>query len=110
VGVRGRLLELLEPYLVQCATADGPGGTWNETHFADPEFGKLFDEALGTVDEAKRCDIIHQMQAIQHDRGGYIIHYYVNVVDGYSDKLLGMKPWKTGDDLNGYHLNEVSFA
>jgi len=97
-------------YLPQVTQADGPGATWSETHFADPEFGGLFDEALATVDDAKRCEIIHQMQAIQHERGGYIIHYYVNVAAGYSNELLGLKPYKTGDDLNGYHLNEVSFA
>jgi peptide/nickel transport system substrate-binding protein len=98
------------PYLQQAVLADGPNGTYNETHFADPQFGKLFNQAVRTVNDGKRCQIIHEMQKIQWERGGYIISYYPDNIDAYSAKLAGMVPYKTGVSLGGWNLKDVSFA
>jgi len=98
------------PYLQQAVQADGPGGTYNETHFADPQFGALFNEAVKTVDDAKRCELIHQMQKIQWETGGYIIAYYPDNIDAYSSELAGLVPYKTGVSLGGWNLKDVSFA
>jgi peptide/nickel transport system substrate-binding protein len=98
------------PYLQQAVQADSPKGTYNETHFEDPTFGKLFNEAIRTVDDAKRCQIIHEMQKIQYETGGYIIPYYPDNIDAYSTKITGLVPYKTGVSLGGWQLKDISFA
>jgi peptide/nickel transport system substrate-binding protein len=98
------------PYLQQAVQADGPGGTFNETHFADPEFGRLFNEAMQELDDDRRCELIHEMQQIQYDIGGYIIPYYPDNIDAYSSELVGMIPYETGVSLGGWNLKDVSFA
>jgi peptide/nickel transport system substrate-binding protein len=98
------------PYLVNVSWFDGPAGIWNETHFSDPEFNDLYQQALRTVDDAQRCEIAQSMQEIQHERGGYIIPYFPNTVDAYSAQLLGLEPHASGEDLGGWRLEKVSFA
>ena len=49
------------PYLVTASLNDGPGANVvNTTHFNDPEFNKLFNEAAKTIDSAKRTPIIQR--------------------------------------------------
>ena len=62
------------PYLVVASIADGPGASVvNTTHFNDPAFNKLYGQASKTLDKNKRASMVHAMQKIQYDRGGYII-------------------------------------
>ena len=67
------------PYLVVASIADGPGASVvNTTHFNDPAFNKLYGQASKTLDKNKRASIVHAMQKIQYDRGGYIIWSFQN--------------------------------
>jgi peptide/nickel transport system substrate-binding protein len=80
------------PYLVIASIADGPGASVvNTTHFNDPVFNKLFQQAAKTLDANKRAQIVHEMQRIQYQRGGYIIWSFQNGVDAYSDKVGGIQ-------------------
>jgi peptide/nickel transport system substrate-binding protein len=98
------------PFLQQAVLADGPNGTYNETHFNDPEFNKLFNTAIKTVDDAKRCQYIAEMQKIQWERGGYIVPFYPDNTDAYSAKLGGMVPYKTGVSLGNWNLKDLYFT
>src|SRR5262249_49170010 len=99
------------PYLVTASIADGPGANVvNVTHFNDPKFNALFNQASRTLDLKKRTEIIHEMQQIQYQRGGYLIWSFQNGVDAYSTKLGGIQPVdETGWGLGRCQLNKLYF-
>ena len=68
----------------------GPDATYNETHFSDPAFNKLFTESQGTLDEAKRNEMLFECQKILYDTGGYIIWGLSPYIDGLSPKVQNM--------------------
>jgi peptide/nickel transport system substrate-binding protein len=88
------------PYLDQAVTADGPTASFNETHWRDPQFTKLYYEALKETDAAKRAEFQHAMMKIQHERGGYIIWGLPNTIDAHSQKVQGMIPTVYGQDFS----------
>ncbi|HJW76379.1 MAG TPA: ABC transporter substrate-binding protein, partial [Thermoleophilia bacterium] len=92
------------PYLPQVAQATHPNAPFNETHWNDPRYVKLYDEGIGTVDQARRTEICHEMQAIDYEEGGYIIPYFPPVIDGYSPNVQGLLTSKTGISLNSYRF------
>ena len=100
------------PYLVTASINDGPGANVvNTTHFNDPQFNKLFNLAARTLDKEKRCNIVHQMQKIQFDRGGNIIWSFQNTVDAYSTKVTGYGTVdETGWGLDRCRLDKLSFV
>jgi peptide/nickel transport system substrate-binding protein len=77
------------PYLSQVAQATLPDSPFNETHFNDPAYISLYNQANATLDTAKRTDICHQMQQIDFTQGGYIIAAYNKIVDLMSTKVNG---------------------
>ncbi len=97
-------------YLATAALADGPGAVYNETHFEDPEFNSLFEKAIAEVDDDARKDIAHQMQEIQHERGGYIIWGFPNYVDAHTKKVAGFKELRAVLPLNNLHFTRVGFT
>jgi len=88
------------PYLDQAVTADGPTAEYNETHWKDAEFSRLYYDALKQTDADKRAEHEREMMRIQHERGGYIIWGFANTIDAYSDKVGGMEPTKYGQDFS----------
>jgi peptide/nickel transport system substrate-binding protein len=99
------------PYLVIASLADGPGANVvNVTHFNDPTFNKLFLQASKTLDSNKRAQIVHEMQRIQYQRGGYLIWSFQNSVDAYSKKLGGIQVVdKTAWGMNRCQLHKLYF-
>jgi peptide/nickel transport system substrate-binding protein len=97
-------------YLPQVAQGSLPTSAYNETHWGDPKFISLIDEARATVDKAKRCAIVHEAQKMEYDGGGHIVWGFKNQVDAHSAKLVGFQPAKTGTPLGNYAFGEVSFA
>jgi len=94
-------------YLPSVAQFFVPSGPYNETHYNNPTYTSLFNQALKTVDETKRTDIVHQMQQIDYDDGGYIIPLFPPVIDGVSSQVHGVEPTKTGAPLNNYNWRQV---
>ena len=92
------------PYLSQCAQGYLPGSPFNETHWGDPAYIKLYDEAQATVDARKRCEIIHAMQKIDFEQGGYIIASYNQSIDLLAAGVQGFQPSASGYGLgsSGY--------
>lgn len=98
-------------YAMTVVGADGPGASFNETHFDDPEFNRIVREATSTVDADRRVELFKEAQRIQHERGGYIIWGFTNTVDGHSAKVGGfVTPDRTGYGLGGAQLNKVGFV
>jgi peptide/nickel transport system substrate-binding protein len=99
-------------YLNQVAAGSLPNSPYNETHWNNPAFNALYAQALKTVDAKKRADIIHQMQKLEYDDGGYIVWGFYNLVDAYSKKVVGFQPSKGTLPLGGYgnSFRTISFA
>jgi peptide/nickel transport system substrate-binding protein len=87
-----------EPYFPNVGQIDLPSSFYGETHFykASPRYVALYEEALRTLDETKRTDIAHEMQAIYHDLNGYIIPVYRADIDAHSNKVKGVKESNIG--------------
>jgi peptide/nickel transport system substrate-binding protein len=84
-------------YLSQVAAGSLPTSPYNETHWpaaADQKFLSLYNQALQTVDRKKQKAVMHEMQKMEYDDGGYIIWGFSTLLDGYSTKVKGLK---TGD-------------
>jgi peptide/nickel transport system substrate-binding protein len=90
------------PYFAQASQATLPTAPFNETHFANPRYVKLYEQALATLDDTKRTEIAHEMQMIDYNEGGYIIPFFPPVIDGYSPSVHGIVPSKTGGSFNNW--------
>jgi peptide/nickel transport system substrate-binding protein len=93
-------------YLAQVSFGSLTRLPYNETHWDAhpkfPQYKKLYDQAVATVDQAKRCDVIRQMQKLEYDEGGFIIWGFKNLTDGYSTKVGGFKIDRGTLNLNKY--------
>ena len=70
-------------FLQMAALTDGPTSTGNVSRFKDAQFTKLYNEAIGQFDDAKRRELILEMQAIQHEKGGLLVWGFNNQLKGY---------------------------
>ena len=97
-------------YLPQCSAGSVPGAAYNETHWSDPEWVSLIEEAYRTADFDKRKELCHAAQVIEYERGGYIIWGFKNQVDAYSSQVQGAYQDKSGIPLMSWHFNSVWLA
>jgi peptide/nickel transport system substrate-binding protein len=95
------------PYLATVSLATLPNASFNETHFNDQRYTALYNEAVGTVDEASRRKLIHDMQQIEYEQGGYIIPYFPPVIDGHAKNVKGVIPSKTGASFNSFDFKSM---
>jgi peptide/nickel transport system substrate-binding protein len=94
-----------------------PPCPYNETHWP-PKSGEgsdyisLYNQALREADPSKRCDIVHAMQKEEYDVGGYIIPFFNNLTDAYSNKVQGFTPSKGTLNLDtfGHGYRTIWFA
>lgn len=93
------------PYLSQIVQGYRPGAPFNETHWADDAWQKLYEQAQSTIDEQKRCEIIHAMQKIDFETGGYIIASFNQSVDLMAKNVEGFEP-----SASGYALGTFSWG
>ncbi len=94
-------------YLPQVANGSLPTAPYNETHWPPKSgpgsnFISLYKQALAEVDPTKRCDVIHEMQSLEYNYGGYIIPFFNNLVDAYSSKVAGFKVGKATQNLDSF--------
>ena len=97
-------------YLAQAGQATMPGAPYNETHWENAEWLAIVNEALTTVDEAKRNELIGQAQEIEFNEGGFIIWAFRNQVDAYSAKIAGLDPSRLGIPLGNWGFRTVYFV
>jgi peptide/nickel transport system substrate-binding protein len=91
-------------YLPQVANGSIPTAPYNETHWPpkDSNYLSLYQQALAETDANKRCQIVHAMQKLEYDQGGYIIPFFNNLVDAYSTKVSGFQPSKGTLNLDSF--------
>jgi peptide/nickel transport system substrate-binding protein len=74
------------PYLAQVTLSMLPTSPWDETHFADPAYIRLYAQANATADDGLRAQIVRDMQQIDFDQGGYMIPAFIDTLDAYSSR------------------------
>jgi peptide/nickel transport system substrate-binding protein len=94
-------------YLPQVSLATLPTAPFNECHFDNPAYTSLYQQAIATVDSAKRTQLAHEMQRIDYTEGGYIIPFFPPVIDGYGSNVNGLLPTKAGLSLNAYDWKQL---
>ena len=98
-------------YLQQVAQGSLKGAPYNETYWppASSDFASLYQQALAEQDAGKQGDIIHKMMQEEFDTGGYIIPFFDNLVDAYSDKIGGFEKNRGTLNLDHYgrHFADV---
>lgn len=95
--------------IVQQAWAT-PNAPFNETRFHTPQYTRLFNEATRTTDQGKRHELKQDMMRIEYNEGGYIIPYFIPVVDASSTKVAGIASSASGQSLNNYQFAEIGFV
>ena len=98
-------------YLPQTSVGTMPGAPYNETHWDDPKWIAIVEEAMKTVDDTKRNELIAEANTIEYNSGGNIVWAFNNLLDGYSDKLGGVIPDTWGAEAaNKARFNLVFFV
>lgn len=83
------ITEPIVPWMQQAVAADAP---YNETHWNDPRFNRLFEEARGAPDENKREELLLEAQKLLWDEGGYLIWGIYPQLDGLARNVHGATP------------------
>jgi peptide/nickel transport system substrate-binding protein len=96
-------------YLPQVAFSSVPGAVFNECHWNDPEFTALIEQARAELDQNARDELLKRAQALEYDRGGYLIWGFQNQVDAYSAKVTGFVPDRNLP-LSSFQFRLVSFV
>jgi peptide/nickel transport system substrate-binding protein len=94
-------------YIMQVAFNNVPGAPYYETHFHDAHYLSLYNEALSTVDAAKRYEIEHEMQLVDWNSGGDIVAYFYPTIDGHSPQVQGIHTSVTGWPLGGFDFKSM---
>jgi peptide/nickel transport system substrate-binding protein len=82
------------PYFLQVAQSMLRTSPYNETHFYNPKYAALYHEGLATVNVARRTELVHEMQEIEYNTGGYIIPSFPPYIDAASKQVHGVVPGK----------------
>jgi peptide/nickel transport system substrate-binding protein len=77
-------------YLPQAAEGSIPTAPYNECHWRNPRWEALYTEAVRTVDDAKRNELVTEMETIEYNEGGYIIWSFNVSLDAHSNRLQGL--------------------
>lgn len=96
-------------YLLAASYTQVPGAVLGTTHFENAKYTKLYDEANALIEEARRNEVLAEMQRIDYEQGGYIIPYFPNTIDAYSKNVTGLLQAKTGVPLGNYRFDVVGF-
>jgi peptide/nickel transport system substrate-binding protein len=87
-----------------------PSSPWDETHWADPAYIKLYAQANATSDDQARAQIVRDMQQIDFNQGGYIIPAYIDTLDAYRREVTGYAPSRLGQPLGDYTFARLAFT
>jgi peptide/nickel transport system substrate-binding protein len=96
------------PYLAQVAQTFLPTSPYQEVHFNDPTYTKLYAEANKTGSASVRKEILYEMQRIDFNQGGYIIPCFVDSLDAYSSKVSGYQAGKVGEPMGNFNFENYS--
>ena len=70
----------------------------SDSFYCNPEFDALYEAQSGETDQAKRADIVKQMQQILYDDVTYVVTWYYDNLEAYrSDRFTGFVPQPEGN-------------
>lgn len=95
------------PYLPNAAGATVPGAPFNATFFDDAEYGKLYQSAVATSDVSRQTEYVHEMQRVDHERGGNIIPVFYPIIDATSTRVGGVTKDVSGWPLGNWNFKEL---
>jgi peptide/nickel transport system substrate-binding protein len=95
------------PYLPQVSFATLPTSPYNETHFADKKYARMYAEGLATVDAKRRHEIVGEMQRIDYEQGGYLIPFFPPTIDGYAKNVKGTQQSRAGVPMGDWDLGRL---
>ncbi|MDX6312077.1 MAG: peptide/nickel transport system substrate-binding protein [Streptomyces sp.] len=96
-------------YLPQVNQGSVKAAPYNETHWNDPEFVSLIDQASRQFDAGKRDELLKAAQKIEYESGGYIVWGFKNQVDAYAAGVSGFTPDRNLP-LSNYQFRNVSVS
>ena len=85
----------LAPMILSVAyTADATGkpAAWNESRWVDKEFNDILTQAVGTLDIAKRKELVGKLETIQKERGSICLPFFMSVWKICSKKVHDIEP------------------
>jgi peptide/nickel transport system substrate-binding protein len=98
------------PYLPQIAECHLPGAMFNETHWGNEQYTKLYNQAVATVDAGLRKEIVHDLMKIDFEDGGYIIPSFNKIVDLLASNVEGLTQARTGYAMGHFGWKSVWLA
>jgi len=90
------------PYFGQVVQSHYPG-MFDETHFNNPAWNSLYEQAMRTPDVDQRAQLVHEMQQIEYDTCGYLIPYTYPQIDGFAQNVRGAEESKVGFPLGFFN-------
>lgn len=84
------------PYVATISQCLLPTSPFNETHFDNPRYNKLYAEINATTDKSLVRELTREMQLIEFNDGGYIIPAYNRQLDLMSPSVHGVQRSTTG--------------
>jgi peptide/nickel transport system substrate-binding protein len=94
-------------YLIQAADSMMPSSPYNETHWKNSRWLSLVNQALASVDDQQRKQLIGEAQQIEWNEGGYINWGWFNIFDAYNERVHGLVPDRSGFSLTSYSLRQA---
>jgi peptide/nickel transport system substrate-binding protein len=85
-----------EPIVTHWSKSMAPGAEFNETHWNDPQWTKLYNQLLAQSDPGKQQELMYEMQKIEWDSGGYLDWGFYPLLDGLGHNVHGITPNKNG--------------
>ena len=98
------------PYMLQVTDAFLPTSPYNECHFDNANYNRLYARGQAITSQARLTSVEQEMMRMDYERGGYIIPYFVPVIDAHSKRLQGVLPSKTGAALRNFEFKYLWFA
>lgn len=88
------------------STAYVPGAEWNESFWSNERFVELLREARVTLDEDRRREMYHELQAICRDDGGSVIPMFADYVFAMHERVQHPDKLAANWDMDGHRYVE----
>ncbi|MGH2868643.1 MAG: ABC transporter substrate-binding protein [Solirubrobacteraceae bacterium] len=98
------------PFLNQVALGSLKASPFNETHWNNPRYVKLYGQANASLDPSRRKEIEREMQLIDFNDGGLIIYAYNKLLDLLAANVRGIGPAGTGLPLGACEWQNIWLA
>jgi peptide/nickel transport system substrate-binding protein len=84
-----------------------PDAAYNETQENNPAVARLYNEASRILDEAKRNEVLKELQQVLWEDGGYIIPAFPDQIDAVSANVAGAHGDVTGNAFGSYDFKSM---